>query len=43
MVNLQDMIIESKRYKTIKVDDLLFVQYECLVKEDYAQIWIFQP
>jgi len=39
MINLQDMIIESKLYKTIKVDDLLFVQYECLVKEDNAQIW----
>jgi AraC-like DNA-binding protein len=39
MINLQQMIIESKFYKTIEVDDLLFVQYECLVKQDAAQIW----
>jgi AraC family transcriptional regulator, exoenzyme S synthesis regulatory protein ExsA len=39
MVNLQDRIIESGLYKTIKVDELLFVQYQCFAEEDHSPVW----
>ncbi len=39
MVNLQDYILNSKLFKTFRVDDLLFVQYQCLVSDQQADIW----
>jgi AraC-like DNA-binding protein len=39
LANLQDYIIQSKLFKTFKVDDLLFVEYKCLVSEEAADIW----
>ena len=39
MVNLQDMILKSNLYRTFIVEELLFVQYQCLVNDDQAEIW----
>ena len=39
MVNLQDYILNSQLFKTFRVNDLLFVQYQCLVDDDQADIW----
>ncbi len=39
MVNIQDEIVNSGEYKTFKVDDLLFVDYRCLVEEDHSDVW----
>lgn len=39
MINLQDYIEDSRLFKTYAVDDLLFVEYKCLVKKDHSDIW----
>lgn len=39
ITNLQDFITQSKLFKTFSVDDLLFVEYKCLVKEKQSDIW----
>ena len=39
MVNLQDYIVDSRLFKTFKVDELLFVKYQCLVEDDRSEIW----
>jgi AraC-like DNA-binding protein len=39
VVNLQDYIADSSLFKTFKVDDLLFVEYRCLVEEDESSVW----
>ena len=39
MVNLQDYIIDSNLFKTFKVDDLLVVEYKCLVEDHHSDIW----
>ena len=39
MVNLQDYIIDSNIFKTFSLDDLLFVQYKCLIEDDESEIW----
>ena len=39
MVNLQNYITDSKVFKTFAVDDLLVVEYKCLVNEHEADIW----
>lgn len=39
LINLQDYIISSRLFKTWKVDDLLFVQYTCLIDDDTSDIW----
>lgn len=38
-INLQDFILESKLFKTFYIDDLLFVEYKCLVNEEQSNIW----
>lgn len=42
MINLQDMIEQSRLFKTYRVDDLLFVQYQCYVKENQSPVWTHQ-
>lgn len=37
--NLQDIILNSRLFKTFSVDDLLFVEYKCLVDDHQAAIW----
>lgn len=39
MLNFYDYISNSKYYKTFKVDDLLFVEYKCLIREDTVAYW----
>ncbi|HPI79780.1 MAG TPA: AraC family transcriptional regulator [Cyclobacteriaceae bacterium] len=39
MTNLQDYIISSRLFKTFKVDDLLVVQYTCLIEDDTSEVW----
>ncbi|MEM1134980.1 MAG: AraC family transcriptional regulator [Bacteroidota bacterium] len=39
MLNLKDYIIDSKLFKTINIDDLLFVKYSCLVEDSQSEIW----
>jgi len=39
MVNLQDYINDSRHFKTIKVNDLMFVEYKCLISEEQSDIW----
>lgn len=39
MVNLQDYIIDSNLFKTFNVDDLLFVEYKCLIDDTQSEIW----
>lgn len=39
MVNLQNYIIDSKLFKTFVVDDLLVVEYKCLVDDHQSDIW----
>lgn len=39
MLNIYDYITDSKCFKTFKVDDLLFVEYRCQVKNDSVSYW----
>lgn len=39
MINLQDYITHSHLFRTIKADDLLFVNYECLIDDRKSEIW----
>lgn len=39
MVNLHDFIVQSKHYQKFEVDDLLFVEYTCLVNDSRSEIW----
>jgi len=39
MVNLQDYIHESDLFKTIRIDDLLLVDYRCLIGDRESEIW----
>ncbi len=39
MINLQDFIVESKLFKTFKIEELLLVEYKCLVQDDQSDIW----
>jgi AraC-like DNA-binding protein len=39
MLNIHSFIQESKHYKKLKIDDLLFVEYKCLVDEVKKGIW----
>lgn len=39
ITNLQDYITSSGLFKTLRVDDLLFVEYRCLVEDPASDIW----
>ncbi|MEZ5042798.1 MAG: AraC family transcriptional regulator [Saprospiraceae bacterium] len=39
MLNIHSFISDSSYYKKLKIDDLLFVEYKCLVEEVKAGIW----
>ena len=39
MINLFEYINESRNYKKFVIDDLLFVEYKCVVDETKAGIW----
>jgi len=39
MLNIHTFISDSNYYKKLKVDDLLFVEYKCLVEEVKTGIW----
>lgn len=39
MINLFEYISDSKNYKKFVIDDLLFVEYKCVVDETKAGIW----
>ncbi len=39
MVNLLNFISESRLFKKLKVDDLLFTEYRCLIKEEKGEVW----
>ncbi len=39
MVNLQDFIEKGHFFKKIKVDDLLFVEFDCPMDEEKSSIW----
>ena len=39
MINLFDYINKNERYKKFVIDDLLFVEYKCVVEETKAGIW----
>ena len=39
MINLHSFIRDAKFYKKLIIDDLLFVEYKCLVEETKAGIW----
>jgi len=39
MLNLQDYIVHTGLFKKFKVDDLLFVEYKCLVEEALIDVW----
>jgi len=39
MLNLHSYIKDSKIYKKLKVDELLFVEYKCVVEETKLGIW----
>jgi AraC family transcriptional regulator, exoenzyme S synthesis regulatory protein ExsA len=39
MVNLQDFIENGHFFKKIKVDDLLFVEFDCPMNEEKSSIW----
>ncbi|TNE60528.1 MAG: AraC family transcriptional regulator [Bacteroidetes bacterium] len=39
MLNLHSFIRDSDYYKKLQIDDLLFVEYKCLVNETRAGIW----
>lgn len=39
MINLPDYIADSHLYRTLQVDDLLLVKYECFENEKRSEIW----
>ena len=39
MVNLQDFIEKGRFFKKIKVDDLLFAEFDCPMDEEKSSIW----
>lgn len=39
MLNVYDYIANSRCYKTFKVDDLLFVEYKCAIRQDAISYW----
>lgn len=39
MVNLHDFISSSRHFRKFEVDDLLFVEYTCLVNDIRSEIW----
>ncbi len=39
MVNLHNFILESRLFKKLKVDNLLFTEYKCLVDEERGEVW----
>lgn len=39
MLNIYDYIANSKYYKTYRVDDLLLVEYKCMIPEDRVAFW----
>ncbi|WPP52668.1 helix-turn-helix domain-containing protein [Catalinimonas niigatensis] len=39
MVNIEDYIVESRLFNTFRIDELLFVEYKCLVQDDESDIW----
>lgn len=39
MVNLQDYIEDSRLFKTYRADELLFVEYKCLVTDERSAVW----
>ncbi|MCB0630585.1 MAG: AraC family transcriptional regulator [Saprospiraceae bacterium] len=39
MLNIHSFIKDNSFYKQLKIDDLLFVEYKCLVEEVKAGIW----
>lgn len=39
ITNLQDYIRDTKLFKTFQVDDLLFVEYKCLIGDETSNIW----
>jgi AraC family transcriptional regulator, exoenzyme S synthesis regulatory protein ExsA len=39
MLNLYDYISDSRMFKTFKIDDLLFVEYKCLIEETRTGYW----
>ena len=39
MLNFYDYISNGKCFKTLKVDDLLFVEYKCLLQGDAVSYW----
>ncbi len=38
-VNLQDYILDSRLFRTFRIDDLLFVEYQCLIDEEESEVW----
>lgn len=39
ITNLQDYILHSRLFKTYSVDELLFVEYRCLIDDPTSDIW----
>lgn len=39
MLNIYDYVTNSRFFKTFKVDDLLFVEYKCLFRQDVITFW----
>lgn len=39
ITNLQDYIQQSRLFKTFNIDDLLFVEYKCLINDQQSDIW----
>ncbi len=39
MLNIFDYINDSRMFKTYKVDDLMFVEYRCIIKETQLGYW----
>ncbi len=39
ITNLQDYILHSRLFKTLSVDELLFVEYRCLINDHESDIW----
>ena len=39
MLNIHDFIADSKMFKKFQVEDLLFVEYHCLVQELKTGFW----
>lgn len=39
MLNIYDFISDSRMFKTFKIDDLLFVEYKCIIEETKTGYW----